>query len=77
MTDIYKYFDLFFINTSDSNNLYIKKNNKYQYINRNNIMLKDFIKINKMKPIYNLPTRIVYEIWLSDSCHNINHFKKL
>ena len=73
INDIYKYIDLFFVNTSNSNNLYLKQNNKYKLITRsNNMLLYDFIKINKLKPVYKLPTRIVYEIWFNDSCNKNN-----
>ena len=70
INDIYKNIDLLFINITNSNNLYYLKDHSLLHVNRTNIIFKDFVSKVALKPVYDLPTRVVYELWLSDSSHN-------
>jgi len=69
MNDIYKYIDLLFEGTT--NKLFFKNDfSSVSLIKKSDSVLKDFILEKKIKPVYKVPTRIVYEFWLCDGYHN-------
>ena len=41
---------------------------KDSYMPRHTQVLREFVSENKIRPIYDVPERVVYQFWLDD-CH--------